>query len=97
LVLIWQQAELPSVTAQVWTGASLLGLLGIVPMTIAVLYGVARMPVYCSSVIMLFELVVAAIAAWWLTEEVMTTQEWIGGVLIIIAAYGVAKATVLDE
>jgi drug/metabolite transporter (DMT)-like permease len=97
LVLLWQQTAMPSVGVQVWTGAGLLGLLGIVPMTIAVLYGVARMPVYRSSVIMLFELVVAAVAAWWLTEESMATQEWIGGVLIILAAYGVAKAAVLDE
>jgi drug/metabolite transporter (DMT)-like permease len=97
LVLFWQKTAMPSVDVQVWTGAGLLGLLGIVPMTIAVLYGVARMPVYRSSVIMLFELVVAAVAAWWLTEEAMATQEWIGGVLIILAAYGVAKAAVLDE
>lgn len=97
LVLLWQQTALPSVGLPVWTGAGLLGLLGIVPMTIAVLYGVARMPVYRSSVIMLFELVVAAIAAWWLTEEAMATQEWIGGVMIIIAAYGVARAAVLDD
>lgn len=97
LVLLWQQTVMPSVGLQVWTAAGLLGLLGIVPMTIAVLYGVARMPVYRSSVIMLFELVVAAVAAWWLTEEAMATQEWIGGVMIIVAAYGVAKAAVLDE
>lgn len=97
LVLLWQQTAMPSVGLQVWTAAGLLGLLGIVPMTIAVLYGVARMPVYRSSVIMLFELVVAAMAAWWLTEEAMATQEWIGGVMIIVAAYGVAKAAVLDE
>ena len=91
-VLIWQQAPWPDVTLSVWMGASLLGWLGIVIMTVTVLYGVARMPVYRSSVIMLFELVVAAIAAWALTNEAMSLQEWFGGGLIMLAAYGVAKA-----
>ena len=91
LVLLWQQAPLPVVSIYVWTGAWFLGWLGIVTMTIAVLYGVGKMPVYRSSVIMLFELVVAALAAWWLTDEVMSTQEWLGGGLILLAAYGVAK------
>ncbi len=97
LVLIWQQIPVPNVELVVWGGAWMLGWLGIVAMTIAVLYGVARMPVYRSAVIMLFELVVAALAAWWLTDEAMSLQEWLGGILIIVAAYGVAKAAVLDE
>ena len=92
IVLIWQQAPVPEVTPSVWVGAILLGLLGITAMTIAVLYGVGKMPVYRSSVIMLFELIVAAIAAWILTNEVMTMQEWIGGSLILVAAYGVARS-----
>jgi drug/metabolite transporter (DMT)-like permease len=91
IVLIWQQSPVPEVTFSVWAGAMLLGLLGITAMTIAVLYGVGKMPVYRSSVIMLFELIVAAIAAWLLTNEVMTVQEWLGGSLILVAAYGVAR------
>lgn len=97
LVLIWQKIPVPNVELVMWGGAWMLGWLGIVAMTIAVLYGVARMPVYRSAVIMLFELVVAAVAAWWLTDEAMSLQEWLGGILIIVAAYGVAKAAVLDE
>ncbi|OUR73623.1 hypothetical protein A9Q78_02825 [Methylophaga sp. 41_12_T18] len=96
VVLLWQQAPVPTVDIQVWAGAWLLGWLAIVAMTVAVLYGVARMPVYRSAVIMLFELVVAAIAAWFLTEEVMTVQEWCGGLLIILAAYGIARVTTAD-
>ena len=96
VVLLWQQTPMPQVELSVWTGAWMLGWLGIVAMTISVLYGVARMPVYRSAVIMLFELVVAAIAAWWLTDEAMSVQEWLGGVLIISAAYGVAHITVND-
>jgi len=92
IVLIWQQSAIPSVTWSVWASAWFLGWLGIVLMTVAVLYGVARMPVYRSAVIMLFELIVAAIAAWVLTSEVMTMQEWLGGSLILLAGYGVAKS-----
>lgn len=92
VVLVWQQAPVPEVTINVWMIAGLVGILGIVVMTVSVLYGIARMPIYHSSVIMLFELVVAAIAAWALTNEVMSLQEWLGGVLIMVAAYGVAKS-----
>jgi drug/metabolite transporter (DMT)-like permease len=35
---------------------------------------------------MLFELVVAAIAAYFLTDEAMTPREWIGGLMIISAS-----------
>jgi drug/metabolite transporter (DMT)-like permease len=91
LILLWQQAPIPDVSIYVWSSAWLLGWIGIVVMTVAVLYGVAKMPVYRSAVIMLFELVVAAIAAWWLTDEIMSLHEWLGGGLILLAAYGVAK------
>ena len=92
LCVLWtQSASLPDVSMTVWASAWALGWLGIVAMTVAVLYGVANMPVYKSSVIMLFELVIAAIAAWWLTDEVMSLQEWYGGGLILLAAYGIAK------
>ena len=97
LVLVWQQSAIPDVSVYAWAGAWFLGWLGIVAMTIAVLYGVASMPVYRSSVIMLFELVVAAIAAWLLTDEVMSLQEWLGGSLILLAAYGVAHTEAVDE
>ncbi len=92
IILVWQQAPVPMVTYNVWIVAGLVGILGIVIMTVTVLYGIARMPIYHSSVIMLFELVVAALAAWALTNEVMTLQEWLGGGLIMLAAYGVAKS-----
>jgi drug/metabolite transporter (DMT)-like permease len=94
VVIIIEQSPMPTVPTSIWLAAVLLGLLGIVSMTVTVLYGLARMPVYRSSVIMLFELVVAAIAAWLLTNEAMTTQEWIGGAMILIAAYGVAMLAV---
>jgi len=91
IVLLIQQSPVPDASASAWISAWLLGWVAIVAMTVAVLYGVASMPVYRSSVIMLFELVVAAIGAWALTNEAMSLQEWLGGGLILIAAYGVAR------
>ncbi len=83
LVLYCQQIPIPDVDIQLWFFARILGWLGILFITISVLYGVASMPVYRSAVIMLFELVVADIAAWWLTNEVMLIRECVGGILII--------------
>ena len=68
-------------------GAFLLGGVGILSATLAVVYGVARMPVHRSATILLFELVVGAISSQWLTDEIVTTIEWIGGGLIVFAAY----------
>lgn len=64
----------------------MLGLLGFLASTLAVTYGVSHMPVQRSSVIMLFELIVGAASAWWLANEAVTAQEWIGGALILAAA-----------
>jgi len=54
--------------------------------TLAVVYGVTHMPVQRSAVIMLFELVVGAASAWLLASEIVSIQEWLGGVLILTAA-----------
>lgn len=55
----------------------LLGLaVAIALVTYAVQYGVARIPASQSSVIFLFQLVVAAIAAYWLTHERMVLYQW---------------------
>ena len=90
-VLWFQASPIPHVSSQVWLSALLLGAIGMVTMNIAVLYGLARMPVYRSSVIMLFELIVAALSAWWLINETMSLQEWIGGVIIIAAGYSIVR------
>ena len=65
----------------------LLGLaVAIALVTYAVQYGVARIPASQSSVIFLFELVVAAIAAYWLTHERMVLNEWVGAAMILTAS-----------
>lgn len=55
-------------------------------MTYAVQYGLARVPANQAIVIFLFELVVAAVASYFLSDERMGGQEWAGAVMIITAS-----------
>ena len=55
-------------------------------MTYAVQYGLARVPANQAIVIFLSELVVAAIAAYFLSDERMGVQEWLGAAMIITAS-----------
>ena len=86
--LLFAQIPWPqNVSSEAWLGALVLGALGIFSATLAVVYGVARMPVHRSATILLFELVVGAVSSQWLTDEIVTTVEWFGGGLIVLAAY----------
>ncbi len=76
----------PHVETTVLLGAVALGLLGFVVMTLSVLYGVSHMPVHRSAVILLFEIVVGAVSSMWLAQEIISFQEWVGGVFVIAAA-----------
>ena len=53
--------------------------------TFTVQYGLARTPANRAIVILLSELVVAAIASRYLADEKMNLQEWIGGAMIVAA------------
>ncbi len=77
----------PAISPAVALGAGALGVFGILVMTVLVQYGVSYMPVHRSAVILLFELVAGAISQQLLSDEIMSQREWIGGGLIIIAAY----------
>ena len=69
-------------------GAALIvGIVMMSIMTFSVVYGVSNMPVHRSAVILLFELVAGAISAQLLTDEHVRVEEWIGGALILLAAY----------
>ena len=57
--------------------------LALVMMSYSLQYGLSRMPANRAIVILLSELVVAAIAAYFLAGEVLRAQDWIGGALII--------------
>jgi len=54
--------------------------------TLLVQFGITHTPVNKASVLFMFELVVAAVAAYFLTDETMTAREWFGGAMIVVAA-----------
>jgi drug/metabolite transporter (DMT)-like permease len=58
----------------------------LVAMGLTLQYGLSRMPANRSIVILLFELVVAAIAAYYFAGETLRPQDWIGGALIVAAS-----------
>jgi drug/metabolite transporter (DMT)-like permease len=78
--------------ATAWSAAAgqapLVGGIGasLVAMSLALQYGLARMPANRAIVILLSELVVAAVAAYALAGEVLKPQDWIGGSLIVAAS-----------
>lgn len=90
LAMIWivaYGAPVPEFGPRAVGGAVLLGTLGIFLMTWALHYGVTHMPVHRSAVILLFELVAGAISSLLLTDETVLLREWVGGALIVLAAY----------
>ena len=69
-------------------GWLLVGVVGLVLLAtnLFVQYGLTHTPANQAIVIFLFELVVAALASWWLAGEAMTAKEWAGGVMIVAAS-----------
>lgn len=92
--LLVTQAPWPTISSEAWMGAVLLGVVGIFIASLCLVYGVSRMPVHRSAVILLFELVAGAVSAQLLTEEIVTAVEWFGGGLIMLAAYLLARESV---
>jgi len=82
---------LPDVESGVVVGALSIGAIGMVVMTLVVLYGVTHMPAHRSAVILLFELVVGAVSAQLLTNEHVMINEWVGGLLIVLAGWYAAR------
>jgi drug/metabolite transporter (DMT)-like permease len=62
----------------------------LVGMSLALQYGLSRMPANRAIVILLSELVVAAIASYGLAGERLRLQDWIGGTLIVAATVATA-------
>jgi drug/metabolite transporter (DMT)-like permease len=58
----------------------------LVAMSLSLQYGLSRVPANRAIVILLFELVVASLASYWLAGEVLRRQDWIGGSLIALAS-----------
>ncbi len=88
LGLAWQPTELDFVQDAGTATWLLLGgvALAIGSMTYAVQYGLARVPANQAIVIFLSELVVAAASAYFLSDERMDVQEWLGAAMIVTAS-----------
>ena len=54
--------------------------------TFLVQYGITHIPVTKASVLFMFELVVAAVASYFLTDENLSARECFGGALIVVSA-----------
>jgi drug/metabolite transporter (DMT)-like permease len=67
--------------------AMLIGISMLSIMTFCVVYGVSKLPVHRSAIILLFEVVAAAISSYLLTDERMDIFEWSGGAVVMLAAY----------
>ncbi len=85
LLLLRGEPLAAAVPAVGW--ALLIGATVLVLMTLSVVYGVTHMPVKRSAVILLFEIVAGAVSSMWLTDETLTRAEWIGGALVVLAAW----------
>jgi drug/metabolite transporter (DMT)-like permease len=81
------QMAVPAIDTGTFLFAVLLGVGGFLVMTLTVQYGVSRMPVHRSAVILLFELVVGAVSSLLLTDETVAPREWLGGCMIVAAAW----------
>ncbi len=88
LLMPTQQTTMPAPSTLNLTTWSLILMVAaiLIVATITVQYGVTRITATRASVIFLFELVVAAVASYYLANEVMEPHEWVGGLLIVIAA-----------
>jgi drug/metabolite transporter (DMT)-like permease len=89
IVLLWQEglagfAIISSVNMHAM-GLLLLIALMITSATLLVQYGVTKIPAIQASVLFMFELIVAAVAAYFLANETMSLIEVIGGLCIVAA------------
>lgn len=78
-------AQVSGVALSSWALLALLGLV-LCATSFAVQFGLTHLPATQSIVLLLFELLFAAIAAYYLANEKMGMQEYIGGALIISAS-----------
>ena len=100
VAVVWillSHTGIPAVSGGVLLAAVALGLCGFLVMTLTVLYGVTHMPVHRSAVILLFELVVGAVSSLLLTDEIVLYREWLGGFMIVTAAYMAAHIHAGDD
>lgn len=88
LPILWSPAEAQPITGLAWSGWLWLLLIGVAifGITLTVQFGLSHTPANQAIVIFLFELVVAAISSYLLAGEIMSRQEWLGGIMIAMAS-----------
>jgi len=96
--LLWQGGvveQLAAINSFSWLILSLIGLV-LCATAFTVQYGVTHLPANRAIVLFLFELVFAAIASYFLADELMGLREWLGAILIISASLLSGKLHVAD-
>ena len=83
----WSPSDFSAAVHAATGNALLVVIIGasLVAMSYSIQYGLARVAANRAIVILLFELVVAAVAAYFLAGETMRAQDWIGGGFIVAA------------
>jgi drug/metabolite transporter (DMT)-like permease len=87
-IILWQGGGFGAwshYTPLVWW-VLLLVALAMVGVTLCIQYGLIHVAANRAIVILVFELIISAITAYWLANESLTTQEWVGAVMIMIAS-----------
>jgi len=97
VLVVFAESNIGQISIFVIVSALLIGTILVVIMTGSVMYGVTHMPVQRSAVILLFEIIVAAVSASLLTNEVVLPREWVGGLLVLIAGYFVSKLCIEES
>jgi drug/metabolite transporter (DMT)-like permease len=84
-VALAEPVAVPDVGANIWLLMAAIGVV-LLAINVVVQYGLTRIAAGRAIVILLSELVVAALGSWWLAGEMMSPREWLGGALIVAAS-----------
>jgi drug/metabolite transporter (DMT)-like permease len=77
---------LVAMTPEYWL--LIIGMGGVLAITTwLVQFGLTHTPANKAAVIFMFELVVAALSSYWLADEALSLREWVGGAMIVGAAF----------
>jgi drug/metabolite transporter (DMT)-like permease len=91
LAILVMAQPVPEVPWSIYGVTALLGIAGFYLSALALFYGLARMTVQRSAIILMFELVAGGISAALLAGEVLSLLEGAGGLLIVLAGYLVVR------
>ena len=87
-LILWQGhgfSVWASYTPLVWL-VLLIVALSMIAVTLCIQYGLMHVAANRAIVILLFELIIAAITAYWFADELLTAREWLGAAMIMVAS-----------